>query len=47
MKENLPDIEGIELADTYATHSIDQKKYEDKAVSIIGAGNSALEVSQV
>ncbi len=44
--ENLPDdIEGIELADTYNTHTLDKATYENKRVAIIGAGNSAFETA--
>lgn len=43
--EYLPDIEGIELADTYQGHSLDRSQYEGHVVAIIGAGNSAFEVA--
>ncbi|XP_070580802.1 FAD-dependent oxidoreductase domain-containing protein 2-like [Ptychodera flava] len=43
--ERLPDIPGIELAETYANHDLDTKKYEGKRVAIIGRGNSAFEVA--
>lgn len=45
MKEKLPNIPGIELAKQYSEHSIDQKEYENKKVSIIGGGNSAFETA--
>ncbi|XP_077999203.1 FAD-dependent oxidoreductase domain-containing protein 2-like [Glandiceps talaboti] len=44
-EELLPDIPGIELADTYNGHSIDQNEYKGKNVAIIGRGNSAFEVA--
>ncbi|XP_070552107.1 FAD-dependent oxidoreductase domain-containing protein 2-like [Ptychodera flava] len=45
VSEHLPDIPGIELADTYASHDLDAKKYEGKLVAILGRGNSAFEVA--
>ncbi|XP_070551815.1 FAD-dependent oxidoreductase domain-containing protein 2-like [Ptychodera flava] len=45
LSEKLPDLPGIELADTYATHDINPEKYEGKLVLIIGRGNSAFEVA--
>ena len=39
------DIEGIEHADGYETHSLDPADYEGQVVGIIGAGNSAFEVA--
>ena len=44
VSEKLPDIEGIHLADTYSTHSVNQEDYENKFVCIMGGGNSAFEV---
>ena len=44
VSEKLPDIEGVKLAETYASHSINQKEYENKSICIIGGGNSAFEV---
>jgi len=38
-----PDIEGIEVADTYQEHTLDLKEYENKKVLILGGGNSAFE----
>jgi thioredoxin reductase len=44
--ENLPrDVEGIELATTYANHTLDPAAYKNKKVAILGAGNSAFEVA--
>jgi thioredoxin reductase len=40
-----PDIEGIELADSYEDHSLDVEQYQGKRVAIIGQGNSAFEVA--
>ncbi len=46
VEENIPaQIEGVELATTYASHSIDKAHYRNKRVAIIGAGNSAFEVA--
>ncbi|XP_070551819.1 FAD-dependent oxidoreductase domain-containing protein 2-like [Ptychodera flava] len=45
LSERLPDIPGIELADTYAKHDLDTRKYEGKLVAIVGQGNSAFEVA--
>jgi thioredoxin reductase len=46
VREKVPtDIEGIELADTYTTHSTDPEDYANKRVLIIGRGNSAFEVA--
>jgi thioredoxin reductase len=39
------DIEGIELAEGYESHNLDQSHYENKRVAIIGRGNSAFEVA--
>ena len=46
VSEKLPDIEGVELAETYGSHSINQEEYENKFVCIIGGGNSAFEVNK-
>ncbi|XP_077998135.1 FAD-dependent oxidoreductase domain-containing protein 2-like [Glandiceps talaboti] len=45
ISEKLPTFPGIELAETYAHHDIDKKKYDGKRVAVIGRGNSALEVA--
>ncbi|XP_070580809.1 FAD-dependent oxidoreductase domain-containing protein 2-like [Ptychodera flava] len=45
VSEHLPDFPGIELADTYANHDLDPKKYEGKLVCVLGRGNSAFEVA--
>ncbi len=44
-KENLPDIEGLELCKTYATASINPEDYKNKRVLIVGKGNSAFETA--
>ena len=45
MKENIPNIPGIELADTYAKHDLDQNKYANRRVCVVGGGNSGFEVT--
>ena len=45
MKENCPDIPGLEDMPSYSSHSIDQMDYARKKVLIIGKGNSAFEVA--
>ncbi|XP_077985564.1 FAD-dependent oxidoreductase domain-containing protein 2-like [Glandiceps talaboti] len=42
---NDPEIPGIELVDTYATHSLNVDDYKNKKVCILGGGNSAFEVA--
>jgi thioredoxin reductase len=44
-QENLPDIPGIELAETYASASVDPLDYVNQRVLIIGKGNSAFETA--
>jgi thioredoxin reductase len=44
-KENIPDIPGIELSDTYASHSVDPADYREQRVLIIGKGNSGFETA--
>ncbi|XP_070547248.1 FAD-dependent oxidoreductase domain-containing protein 2-like [Ptychodera flava] len=44
-KDIIPDIPGIELADTYSDHSTNQSDYTGKFVAIMGRGNSAFEVA--
>jgi thioredoxin reductase len=44
-KEYKPGIPGIELCETYATHSIDPEDYVNKRVMIVGKGNSAFETA--
>ncbi len=39
----LPDIPGIELAESYDTVSVDPEDFEDQRVLIVGKGNSAFE----
>jgi thioredoxin reductase len=41
----LPDIPGIELAEPYATVSIDPEEFVNKRVLILGKGNSAFETA--
>jgi thioredoxin reductase len=45
VKPNIPDIEGIELAEGYESHNTDRKRYENKRVMILGHGNSAFETA--
>ncbi|MGI9332397.1 MAG: NAD(P)-binding domain-containing protein [Gammaproteobacteria bacterium] len=42
---NLPDIPGIEFADTYFNASVDPDDYVDQRVLVIGKGNSAFETA--
>lgn len=44
-KENLPPIPGIELCETYGTHSISPDGYRGQRVLIIGKGNSGFETA--
>ena len=44
-QENLPDIPGIELADTYARACVDPSDYVNQRVLVIGKGNSAFETA--
>jgi len=44
-KENLPDVDGIEHCETYATMPIDPDNFEDQRVLIVGKGNSAFETA--
>lgn len=44
-KENIPQVPGIDLADTYATHDSNPVVYQGKSVLIIGTGNSGFEVA--
>lgn len=44
-KENIPSINGIELCETYGTHSVEKSEYENKRVLIIGKGNSGFETA--
>lgn len=41
----VPDIDGIELAETYATVSVDPQDFVDQRVLVIGKGNSAFETA--
>lgn len=40
------DIQGIEHAESYETHSLDPAAYEGQIVAVIGAGNAAFEVAE-
>ncbi|XP_070561494.1 FAD-dependent oxidoreductase domain-containing protein 2-like [Ptychodera flava] len=40
-----PEVKGGENMETYGTHDVNPKKYEGKAVCIIGNGNSAFETA--
>ena len=44
-RPNVPDIEGIELAQPYTTMSIDPQRYSGQRVLILGKGNSAFETA--
>lgn len=44
VSEYAPDIPGLDLLPTYATHDLDKRKYRRKKVLVIGMGNSAFEV---
>ncbi|EWM12290.1 NAD(P)-binding domain-containing protein [Kutzneria sp. 744] len=45
-RPNVPPIEGIELAEQYATVSVDRRDFVNQRVLIIGAGNSAFETAE-
>jgi len=45
MRENIPNIPGKELAETYAEHDIDQNKYANRRVCVVGGGNSGFETA--
>jgi cation diffusion facilitator CzcD-associated flavoprotein CzcO len=45
MKSHIPEIPGIELAETYENHSTNKDDYKFKRVLIIGKGNSAFETA--
>jgi len=45
VKPNMPDIEGIELAEGYEDYDTDPEKFINKRVMIMGIGNSAFEVA--
>lgn len=36
---------GMNLTETYGTHDLDQSKYENKMILIMGGGNSAFETA--
>lgn len=44
-KPFIPDIEGIELVEQYATVSLDRNDFENQRVLVIGKGNSAFETA--
>ena len=44
VKENLPEIPGIELCQSYATHDLTLDKYKNAEICVVGGGNSAFEV---
>jgi cation diffusion facilitator CzcD-associated flavoprotein CzcO len=44
VSEYAPDIPGLDLLPSYATHDLDKRKYRRKKVLVIGMGNSAFEV---
>jgi thioredoxin reductase len=41
----MPEVDGIELARSYADHTLDARAYRNRKVAIIGRGNSAFEVA--
>lgn len=45
-KETTPDIEGVELCESYGTFDIDPASFEDQRVVIVGKGNSAFETAE-
>lgn len=45
VRHNLPDVEGIEHAESYQYYDTDRKQFENKRVAVIGSGNSAFEVA--
>lgn len=45
-RPNIPSIDGIELADQYASVSVDRRDFADQRVLVIGAGNSAFETAE-
>lgn len=44
-REQLPEVEGLDLCESYANFSIDPDDYVDKRVLIVGKGNSAFETA--
>ncbi len=44
-QENLPEIDGLELCDTYDGVSVDANDFLDRRVMIVGKGNSAFETA--
>lgn len=42
---NVPDVPGVELAERYATVSVDPTEFTDKRVLVLGKGNSAFETA--
>lgn len=44
-RERLPDIEGLDLCETYGEASIDPQDFLDQRVLVVGKGNSAFEVA--
>lgn len=45
-RENVPDVPGIELTESYGTYDLDPKRFANKTVAVIGAGNSAFEIAK-
>lgn len=45
VKPNIPDVEGIELAEGYEDFDINPERYKNKRVVILGRGNSAFETA--
>jgi thioredoxin reductase len=45
IKPNIPEIEGIELAEGYEDYDINPNRFKNKRVVILGSGNSAFEAA--
>jgi thioredoxin reductase len=45
VKPDLPNVEGIELAEGYEEWTLDLERFHDKRVIVMGTGNSAFEVA--
>jgi thioredoxin reductase len=45
VKPNIPDVEGIELAEGYEDFDVDPNRYKNKRVVVLGRGNSAFETA--
>ncbi len=45
VKPNIPDVEGIDLAEGFEDYDVNPERYKNKRVVILGRGNSAFEVA--